>query len=190
MLQRDSASVSAPRVLGIKRRFTATFLANSHLGYVASTCTIAATTRSFHAHAAFKATGGATSAGRVAAAIPSLIKSIKLIPVGVMVRSARVLSWPCVEGTRREVQFRAPQAICELYWHEPESAPHRTGEPWAQYIDRSADEVLEGVCKLPLEIDLASDGIRAFEALRALHSSGENLVVALGMVLHVKRPLA
>jgi hypothetical protein len=41
-----------------------------------------------------------------------------------------------------QVQFRVPKATCELYWLSIESREQLPGEPWEQYVTRSADEIL------------------------------------------------
>lgn len=83
-----------------------------------------------------------------------------------------------------QVQFRVPEGTCELYWFSIDSAPRQSGEPWSNYVDRCAREVLEGIDNLPPVSELVSEGIRNFNVLGALHSSGTNLVEHLCMVLY------
>jgi hypothetical protein len=56
-----------------------------------------------------------------------------------------------------QVQYRFPNATCELYWLNADSTPRRDGEVWSEYVVRSADEVLGGFQRLLADTDFIAE---------------------------------
>jgi hypothetical protein len=64
-----------------------------------------------------------------------------------------------------QIQFRCPEGTCELYWLSADSSPRLAGEPWADYVTRSADEVLAGFHRLPANVAALDPEIRRWSVL-------------------------
>ena len=56
----------------------------------------------------------------------------------------------CIGG---QFQFRLPDATCEMYWLNADSAERASGESWSEYSRRSCDEVRMGFNRLMQSTD-------------------------------------
>jgi hypothetical protein len=101
------------------------------------------------------------------------------------IEEAVVAGWgsglACLGG---QVQFRLPDATCELYCFNADSADRLPGEPWPVYVARSADEVIQGVRRLQRENDLIAEGVRSWPHLAAMHGQGVDIAPFLCFVLY------
>ena len=52
---------------------------------------------------------------------------------------AQALGYACLGG---QFQFRLDDGTYEMYWLDADSNDRREGEPWAEFVRRSCDEVL------------------------------------------------
>jgi hypothetical protein len=83
-----------------------------------------------------------------------------------------------------QVQFRLPDATCELYWQNFDVRTRGEAEPWLAFLDRSAADVLDALARLPADDELIRDGIAHFEALRIAAAAGSDLRQALAFVCY------
>ena len=86
-------------------------------------------------------------------------------------------------------QFRIPEGTCDLYWLTVESAPRAEGEPWAEYVARSAEEVLTQFRKLQASSDFTTEG-NSFGILSVKQSNGVSLDEFLCLVLYFEKEAA
>ena len=70
-----------------------------------------------------------------------------------VIRQAEVVGLACLGG---EVQFQTADGVCEAYWLTFGPGPRREGEPWPDYIGRSADETLDKFHQLCRRTDFKS----------------------------------
>jgi hypothetical protein len=47
-----------------------------------------------------------------------------------------------LEAKGGQAQFRLPDGTCELYWIDLAPSGRTLGEPWNQWVDRSADDAI------------------------------------------------
>ena len=59
-----------------------------------------------------------------------------------------------------QVQVRLPDATAELYWRDYDPTPHRDGEPWPVFVERSWKEMLFLIRDLPRDALLGEDARR------------------------------
>ena len=78
------------------------------------------------------------------------------------IRSAREVGLACLGG---QVQFQQPDGTCEAYWLTLDPQSRRDGEPWQDYVSRSADEALDGFRRLCRGTDFQSVA-REWELIR------------------------
>lgn len=64
--------------------------------------------------------------------------------------AARDAGLACLGG---QVQFQLPEGTCEAYWLNYDTGDRRAGEPWSDFVRRSAAEVLTSVHRLCRETD-------------------------------------
>jgi len=83
-----------------------------------------------------------------------------------------------------EVQFRTPGGICELYWLGPHAESRHRDEPWSEYIDRSAQHLLNEFNRLVADTDLVEEGVKSFRLLAKLREDGVGLDEYLCFVLY------
>ena len=62
-----------------------------------------------------------------------------------VIEAARSIGLASIGGN---VQYIFPDGIYDLYWLTYDSKDWKPGEAWADYVDRSATEVIEGFMKL------------------------------------------
>lgn len=79
-------------------------------------------------------------------------------------------------------QFRVPAGTCELYWRNSDSEPRRPGEPWSEYVTRSAAEVLAGITAFSVE-EMVAEGLEWLDVY-ALRNAGADVSEYLFFVLY------
>jgi hypothetical protein len=73
------------------------------------------------------------------------------------IEMARAAEIACVGG---QMQFRLPDAVCEMYWLDADSSPRGVDEAWSQYAVRSCDEVLEKFMALKNRMDFREEALQ------------------------------
>ncbi len=74
-----------------------------------------------------------------------------------------------------QVQFALPDGTCELYWQNVDSSPRLQGESWISFVERSHEEVRQGLDRLPEPEPLVAEGIENFSFLEAKARAGIDL---------------
>jgi hypothetical protein len=82
-----------------------------------------------------------------------------------------------------QAQFRIPDGTCELYWLSLDGSPRLPDEPWANYVTRSAAEVLAQSTALRERTDFITEALQ-WPVLRQLHDQGVDLNQYLCFVLY------
>jgi hypothetical protein len=80
-------------------------------------------------------------------------------------------------------QFRLPDGICEMHWHEANASDRRPGEPWHEFVRRSADEVLAIFREKVAPVDYLAEARRGpffHDKMR----QGVDVLASLCFVLH------
>jgi hypothetical protein len=70
-----------------------------------------------------------------------------------VVRQAEAVGLACLGS---QVQFQTSEGICEAYWLNFDPEPRREGEPWPDYVERSAGEALDAFHQLCRRTDFRS----------------------------------
>jgi hypothetical protein len=109
----------------------------------------------------------------------------RLADVPEALAAARTCGLACLGG---QVQFRVPEATCELYWRSADAEPRQPGEPWAEYTTRSAAEVSARVQQLPVA-ELIAEGLQ-WPEIAALRDAGVDVSEYLCFVLYFDAPEA
>ena len=52
--------------------------------------------------------------------------------------NAHAAGFGCIGG---QFQFRFPDAICEMWWHQADAGGPKPGEDWSSYVKRSTDTI-------------------------------------------------
>ena len=104
-----------------------------------------------------------------------------LLDVEEAIRAATSLTLVTVGG---QVQFRLPNATCELYWLNADATTKRTGETWEDYVDRSASEVITVFRRIREEVDIVADGVESFNCLKREAERGVDISQWLCFVLY------
>jgi hypothetical protein len=82
-----------------------------------------------------------------------------------------------------QAQFRIPEGTCELYWLDAHaSEDRRAGEPWPEYVTRSAREVLARFREKVLPADFLAEA-RQWSILHEKIKAGVNVLDYLCFVL-------
>jgi hypothetical protein len=87
-----------------------------------------------------------------------------------------------------QVQFRAPDGTCELYWHSFESSDRRPGETTASWVSRSRREAEGSLLRIPSDTELVTEGLAQFEFLRERAAEGLDVKETLCFVCYFAVP--
>jgi hypothetical protein len=82
-----------------------------------------------------------------------------------------------------QVQFVFPDGTCELYWKSYDPTSRRSGETWADYSRRSAEETLSALKRVMSE-DLVQEGVDNSGFLREKQSQGIDLEKHLAFIAY------
>lgn len=74
------------------------------------------------------------------------------------IRAAKQIKLATIGG---QVQFRFSDGTYELYWLEFDSTPKNDNETWDEFVERSADECLNGFKNLCKAVDFISEGLQS-----------------------------
>ncbi len=74
-----------------------------------------------------------------------------------------------------QLQFRLPDATCELYWIQFKSSPKHSEETWSEFVQRSVAECSSQFSQLTEKYDFVTEGINAFASLRRIKDSGTDV---------------
>ena len=75
----------------------------------------------------------------------------------VVLSRAEALGLACLGG---QFQFRLPDAVCEMYWLNADSADRAQHESWAAFVTRSCAEVLSTFTALVSSTDFLAEAKR------------------------------
>lgn len=67
-----------------------------------------------------------------------------------------------------QVQYRFPNAICDLYWLNHTNDPRIMSESWNDYVERCSGKSLEAFMKTINTIDIHADAINSFDYIANL----------------------
>ena len=100
--------------------------------------------------------------------------------------AAREAGLGCLGG---QVQFQPAGETCEAYWLNYDPEEQRAGEPWPDYVSRSAAETLDAFRRICRETDFRA-AAREWESLRTkMDGEGYDPVADLWFVLYfMKKP--
>jgi hypothetical protein len=85
-----------------------------------------------------------------AAVTPGGEHAWRLGDVEEVVLAAEAAGLGCLGG---QVQFRPPEGTCEAYWLTYDPNERRPGEPWGDYVSRTARETLSAFRRLCRDTD-------------------------------------
>jgi hypothetical protein len=122
-----------------------------------------------------------------------------LLPPAILAKATRrgnEYAWPfaCVEeaimGAQAsalatlggQAQFRIPEGTCEMYWLDADASDRRIGEPWPEFVTRSAQEVLTWFRERVVGADFLAEA-RQWPILREKIEDGVNVLDYLCFVL-------
>ena len=81
-----------------------------------------------------------------------------------------------------QAQFRIPDGTCEMYWLGADASDRRDGEPWSEYVARSAREVVDRFRQKVVPADFLAEA-RQWPILREKMEAGVNVMDYLCFVL-------
>jgi hypothetical protein len=84
-----------------------------------------------------------------------------------------------------QAQFRIPDGTCEMYWLDASASDRRDGEPWSDFVARSAREVLAGFRQKVVPADFLAEA-RQWPILHEKIEAGVNVMDYLCFVLYVQ----
>jgi len=81
-----------------------------------------------------------------------------------------------------QAQFRIPDGTCEMYWLNADASDRGVGEPWPEFVTRSAQEVSARFSEKVITTDFLAE-VRQWPILREKIEAGVNVLDYLCFVL-------
>jgi hypothetical protein len=98
-----------------------------------------------------------------------------------VIQAARVVGLVPIGG---QVQFQFPDGTCEAYWLCYSASPQAANEPWATYVERSAQEVATQFGHLCATTDFAHEAMQWDFIRQKVQADGINPLDHLWFVLY------